>query len=1420
MWCVSTIFQIVLLLGAFVLSQSATKDRVIANIAKLIVVFLGLVLSSVSARATDPFPGNLITGMSGSFTDSNTTATGQGGEPVTFGGGNLNTIWYNWNAPASGTATFQTCSNTITTFDTTIKSYTGTTLAGLTTLAANDDACANTTPNAFASLISFPVTAGVNYKIQVDGYASITGTYLLSYNLPPPTVTIANTTNGSETGPTPGVMTVTQSAVSATNTVIAYTLGGTATSGTDYTALSGTVTILAGATTATISIPILDDSLVEGSETATVTLSSVTSGVAILGATVLATNTITDNDVATVSIANITNAAEPATAGTLRLTLTKASSTATTVSYTVSGTAVSGADYTSIATSVVVPANTLTFDISIAPSDDLIVEVSETVIVTLTAATSNALITASGNATNSIADNDVATLTLGTPVVNEATGTATYPVTLSRATATGFTIAAATSSGTATSGSDFTAASPTLTFVGTLNEVQNISVPITDDVLVEGSEDFNITLSALSNNFGGALTFTAGAQLRSIADNDVSTISIANITNAAEPATAGTLRLTLTKASATATTVSYTVAGTATSGTDYTSIGTSVVVPANTLTFDISIAPSDDLIVEGPETVIVTLTAATSNALITASGSATNTIADNDTATLVIGTPSVNEATGTASYPVTLNRATATGFTLAAATTSGTAISGTDFTAASPTLTFVGTLNEVQNISVPITDDALVEGGETFNITLSALSNSFGGALTFTAGAQSRLIVDNDAATVSIANTTNGTETGPAAGTLTVTQSLVSSFDTVIALTYGGSATGSGTDYTGPNSVTILAGQTNATITLTVVDDLVVEGSESVAVTLASITSAAPSVTLSATVLATNTIADNDVATLTLGAPVVNEATGTATYPVTLNRATASGFTIAAATSSGTATSGSDFTAASPTLTFVGTLNEVQNISVPITDDVLVEGSEAFNITLSALSNSFGGALTFTAGAQSRPIADNDVSTVSIASISNAAEPATAGTLRLTLTKASASATIVSYTVTGTALSGTDYTSIGPSVVVPANTLTFDISVAPSDDLIVEGAETVIVTLTAATNNVLITASGNATNTIADNDAATVSIANTINGAEAVAPTNGVMTVTQTAVSATNTVLTYTVSGTATAGGDYTALSGSVTILAGSTTATITIPVIDNLVVEPSETVIVTLTAISGLPTLGSPLVATNTISDNDVASFTITKAVNLANVTAPGTLNYTITVASTGNVPLTAPVLTDALSNGSALTLTSGPTLTSGDAAPLGTLDAGETWIYVATYTVTQANINAGASITNSATFDTAETAASTSNAVTTTIAQNPHLTITKSASTNGPSPVGTVITYSYAVLNDGNITMSAVEVDDTHNGSGPLVGPSNEVLTDVAPTTDSPDSSQSGPPDGIWDTLAPGDTATFTATYTVTQHDVDFLQ
>ena len=102
--------------------------------------------------------------------------------------------------------------------------------------------------------------------------------------------------------------------------------------------------------------------------------------------------------------------------------------------------------------------------------------------------------------------------------------------------------------------------------------------------------------------------------------------------------------------------------------------------------------------------------------------------------------------------------------------------------------------------------------------------------------------------------------------------------------------------------------------------------------------------------------------------------------------------------------------------------------------------------------------------------------------------------------------------------------------------------------------------------------------TIADNDTATVSVV-AIDALAAEEGSNpGQFTVSLTQASSTATVVTYTVAGTATAGTDYTALTGTVTIPAGSLSAVIDVSVLDDALVEDSETVTVTLTGVSGDP--------------------------------------------------------------------------------------------------------------------------------------------------------------------------------------------------------------------------------------------------
>ncbi|MEM8792664.1 MAG: malectin domain-containing carbohydrate-binding protein [Pseudomonadota bacterium] len=111
-------------------------------------------------------------------------------------------------------------------------------------------------------------------------------------------LSIIASADAAEPGTT-GQFTVSLEEAAATDTVITYSIAGTATGGTDYETLSGMVTILQGELTALIDVTVIDDLDLEGDESVVVTLTEVTSGDAdvVIGATDEATVALVDDEV-------------------------------------------------------------------------------------------------------------------------------------------------------------------------------------------------------------------------------------------------------------------------------------------------------------------------------------------------------------------------------------------------------------------------------------------------------------------------------------------------------------------------------------------------------------------------------------------------------------------------------------------------------------------------------------------------------------------------------------------------------------------------------------------------------------------------------------------------------------------------------------------------------------------------------------------------------------------------------------------------------------------------------------------------------------------------------------------------------------------------------------------------------------------
>lgn len=244
---------------------------------------------------------------------------------------------------------------------------------------------------------------------------------------------------------------------------------------------------------------------------------------------------------------------------------------------------------------------------------------------------------------------------------------------------------------------------------------------------------------------------------------------------------------------------------------------------------------------------------------------------------------------------------------------------------------------------------------------------------------------------------------------------------------------------------------------------------------------------------------------------------------------------------------------------------------------------------------------------------------------------------------------------------------------------------------------------------------------------------------------------------------------------------------------------------------------VSGSP----PITQTGTATGDGptrMPASSLTKVANPTSVGAAGdTINYTFTVANTGNVSLFGqPSVTD---------------------DKIGTFDCGaipatgllptEFVTCTVPYIVTQADANAGTVVNNAlvggmqAIDDPAGptfTAVPNSPTVTETVdvARAPSISISKTASDTTAVQVGDVITYTYDATNTGNVTLTAVTLDDQHTsaaGTAALAIAGDVMLTDNGTVGDSTDAAANG----IWDTLAPADVVRFTSSYTITQADID---
>jgi hypothetical protein len=984
-------------------------------------------------------------------------------------------------------------------------------------------------------------------------------------------------------GTTQAVFTVGLAAASTHSISVNYaTANGSATAGSDFVAAGGVLTFAPGEATKTIAVSVNGDAANETDETFVLNLSGVVNAVVDDSQGVVTIRN--DDPLPAISIADAKVAEGNAGTRTISLpvTLSAASGRPVTIDYvTLSGTATPGGDFTSTSGTLTFNPGQSTKYVTVTLVGDTLSEPDETFFVSLTNATGAVILDGDGIGT---IQNDDTSLAAGNVTVTEAdSGLAELSFTVSLTAAVDFEVRVnyATTGGTAAAGSDFVSANGVLVFAPGETS-QTVTVVMLSDVRDEADETLFLNLT---NPVGALLADNQG--VATIVDNDpLPSLSIGDVSISEGNAGTKTLNFTarLSAVSGRNVTVQYATADdTATAGSDYVAKSGTLTLLAGSGSQTVSITINGDTSSEIDETLLVNFTNPTNATL--ANTQAAGTILDDDN--LSVGDITIVEGDAgavNAVFTVALATPLPNEVRLDYATANGTASAGADYLAVAGTLVLVPGETS-QTIVVPVVADRWDEADETIKLNFTNPVNIILADTQVVA-----TITDDDAMPgISVADVaTAECNSGNKSVTFTVNLSAASGRTVQVQYATADETATAGSDYT-PRSgtLTFYAGYTSQTINVTVSGDTAVEASETFLFNLTSATAA----TLDDG-QATGTIGNDDP----LPAVSINDAkitegnagTKNLTFTITLSAASTAPVSIDYATVGGTATPGSDFTAAAGTLTF-SPGQTTKTINVVLAGDALAEPDETF---LVSLTNPTGAMILDNEGAGT--IQNDDTSLrVSDATVAEGDSGLAEATFNVSLPAAVDFEVRVNYNTAGaTASASNDFVTTSGTLIFAPGQTSQTVTVLVLSDLRDEPDETFYLNLTSPTSALLADAQGVAT--ITDNDpipSLSIDDASISEGNSGTKNLN--FTVRLSTASGRNVTVQYaTASGTATAGADYQPRSGTLSLTAGATTATISVPLVGDTAPELDETLLVTLTSPTNATLAENQ--ATGTILDDD----------------------------------------------------------------------------------------------------------------------------------------------------------------------------------------------------------------------------------
>ncbi|WP_299801095.1 Calx-beta domain-containing protein [uncultured Maribacter sp.] len=914
------------------------------------------------------------------------------------------------------------------------------------------------------------------------------------------------------------------------NEVVSFNLTyvDNSTTNTDYTALSS-FSIPSNTLNTSIAIPALDDNTIEVDENFTLGMTNGSSNAGDITDTAIGTirniNTPSAGD--GISIAGFSVEEDISTTSFAVTYEGPTVQDSFTVDYVITDdTATTGSDFNIATGQITFPANTLNnaiVNLTVAITDDTIVEGDESFSIALTTISNTDLSIVNGNATGVIEDNDTNAstgLSVADFSINEDLGTANFVVTYSGGNVKdAFNADYTITNGSAIRDLDYTVSSMTgnVAFpAGTIEgNSQNIAITLLPDDIIEGDENLTIQLS---NSSTPLINLVDPDGIGTITDQDIKTpatgLSVADI-NVGEDA--GTANFAVTYEGATVQesfTVDYNITpNTATSGDDYrgnTQLTGDITFPAGTIdgqVINVSFIVEDDTIIEDDETLNIELSNLSTTLINLVDGTAIATIVDNDIKTtstgLSVSNFSVNENAGTTTFTVTYEGADVQDeFTVDYAITDGTASEGKDYTTTPSTLlngqlTFPANTKDgdSQSVTVDILEDSFIEATEDLNIQLSNLSTAL---INIVEPTGTGSITDNDNTATSGIDFQNATITvveGDPADNVNAT--FVVEFtgdidtDETIEVDYfvNNGTANNATDFN-PNATIETLIFTNAIktqdIIVPIISDDVIEDEEDFFVNLVAIRSNVGINLLNNQ--ARGVITDDDGGAVSVTGFSIIEQTNGINFDVMYDGDRINGgFTLDYDITDISTTVTDDYTLTTAplttgTLTFTGVDNEVRSVQINVVGDDFIENNEDLRITISNPSST---KITISNADAIGTITNDDTGTIEVTGFSEDEINATTY-FDITYTGDPVNGGFTAtYEITdNTTTAGSDYsaTLTGTLDFTGAATQTIQVPVTIIQDAIIEGDETLRLTITSISPNIITATTPTAIGTIIDID--------------------------------------------------------------------------------------------------------------------------------------------------------------------------------------------------------------------------------------------------------------------------------------------------------------------------------------------------